>query len=399
MKNILIYIDTSLGELDWLLPFIKSKQGKIFNFYILLNEFGLKINASKVKAISKSYNLDEKNIYLVNRFTLTAKIASVLIFFLKIFLFIPSFSKKIYEFEGVIKVLLLKYRSISFDYIFRDAGLDDSLYLNYFVGRNQSSKIIVFPNGVGLMPRIPGAKQDTFRLVPVDLWLENSEFSDMAKNVKEYAEVFYVSGSPPLDINYRKKSLYDYKSKRAIVITRNCRMDYGFDYEMAFDALHKILDKLNKGGFSVDIKHHPRQRNLSKWRRIQSKFPNINELTDSLNGISKNYSVCLTLHSSAPIFLLSRGIPVLEFSPYKKFKEYSVDFTYHFENKDGYLTNLMIDKGLYEKIESEYLEDYLQKEKLDYLSRKQLEVCKQMFPTDANSKITHKLVEMMDDKN
>lgn len=395
-KNVLIYINDSLGELDWIAPFLKSSYAKHFNFYIFLNGVGR--SYEEKEGILKKYGL--KDIKLLNSkytrfaFLLDDFLNRVLgrVKLLSYNLFV--FGRYVVDIFRKIVSYLIPSNGVEFDFIFRDYNLKDSIYLINYIEKNKNAKVVIFPHAVGLQKFHKECPREPIKEVKSDLWLENSKESNMALKSDFYKNKFFASGVPAFDINYKKVSLFNVDVKRVLVITRDCGLAFGFSYEDAFKSFKIMLDKFVLLGYEVEVKHHPRDTRLSKWREIQQNYKNVKEVDFSLTELEKEYSVCFTLFSTAPLFLLSRSIPVIEFSPYKKYDDYKRSFAMHFRDKEGNLTHDLLFLELFKKIELDEIETILEKDSLKELSKSQFIRMKQIFPDEANKNIYTKLLEL-----
>ena len=400
MKNILIYINDSLGELDWIAPFIKSEEGKEFNFYIYLNGPG-KTYQEKIDILRK-YGLLSENIFSINSnskkdfylFTLDDFLNRVLgrikLFSYALFLFM----RKLFDLFRIFVATILSGNKTTFNYIFRDYNLKNSFSLIHYIRMNENAKIIVFPHAVGLQRSHPSCPREPLKEVKADLWFENSDLSNIVKKSKIYKDIFIVTGVPAFDNNYKKKTLFSTNVKRVLIITRDCGMTFGFTYVDAFSIFDTLLQKLNQLGYEIKIKHHPRDRKLNEWRDIQSRYSKIEELEGSLNDIKDTYSACYTLFSTAPLFLLSRGVPVFEFSPYKNIEEYKEQLPMHYVDDENLLTHDLLNLELYKRLNKiSKIEKYMSNEYLTKLAKKQYLKCQEIFPMGANKKIMNILKE------
>ena len=405
MKNILIYINDSLGELDWIAPFIKSEEAQGFNFYIFLNAPG-KSNQEKLD-ILKRYGLNKKNIYSINSQSkkdyyifkfdefLNRLLGRIKLYSFRAFKAFRTFFDQI----RFLSSYLLPSPSVKFDYIFRDYNLKESFVLQQYIRLNKEAKSIVFPHAVGLQKIHPFCPREALKIVKCDLWLENSKLSDIAKNTDAYKDVFFASGVPAFDINYKLKSLFDVEVKKVLIITRDCGMTFGFNYEEAYVVFDSLLNHLEKMGYRIEIKHHPRDRKLKEWRSIQKKYQNIKEVDGSLGDINKTLSACFTLFSTAPLFLLSRRVPIFEFSPYQKYNLYKNKLPMHYSDDDGLLTHDLLSLKLYKKLDNfNKITEYMSKENLENLSLSQYKQCQEIFPTGANLNIVNKLLGLTNDR-
>lgn len=401
MKNILIYINDSLGELDWIAPFIKSSEGKEFSFHIFLNGPGVTYQ-DKINILEK-YGLDKKNVLCINSESKKDYyLYKIDEFFNRVLgrTKLISYSgyvvsRKIVDFVRLSIGSLHTTSDCPYEYIFRDYNLKDSISFMKLKSGCKNAKIVVFPHAVGLQKIHTDCPREALRKINIDLWLENSDLSDIAKKDKFYRNKFFASGAPAFDINYKLPTLFSAKVKKVLLITRDCSITFGFDYASALKAFSLILKELNVLGYSVYIKHHPRDRRLNDWRKLQEQYPNAKELNQSLTTISDKYSACLTLFSTAPLFLLSRQIPVFEFSPYKTYKFYNAKLPMHYSDKNGLLTHDLLELGLYERLDDlSKLRNYLHENSLSEISKLQYQKCQKIFIKGANANIANKLMDL-----
>jgi hypothetical protein len=396
-KNILIYINDSLGELDWIAPFMNSEYGNSFNFFIFLNGPGNSF-IEKQKIID-NYNLLGNNIHILNQESKLEIIAFCLDDFLnKILGRVKIISYDLFKafryFFNTLRYIcsfFISNNSTNFDFIFRDYNLKDSIYLNYHLRKNKNAKIIIFPHAIGFQIENYLCPREPIRVIFADLWLDNSRYSNI-KNNKNYSNIFLASGPPSFDSENELPSLFDKNSKRVMIITRDCGSIFGFNYKDSLNELKHILSKLNNSGYQVFIKHHPRDKRLDAWRLLQKKYSNVIEIYDSLNNLDNKYCLCITLFSTAPFFLLNRKIPILEFSPYGAY-EHKMPF--HYPNKNKEVTHDFIEMGMYKKLKHiKELDKNLKIKNLENLSKYQYKKFKKIFELDANKKIFNKLKNM-----
>lgn len=398
MKNILIYINDSLGELDWIAPFMKSDEAKDFNFYIFLNGPG-ETYQDKINILNQ-YGLNQKNITSLNSHSKK----DFYIFKLDEFSNRVLGRIKLYSFSmfKIMRNIVDRIRwtgsyflgsvEIEFNYIFRDYNLKESFSLQRYLRVNKSAKIIIFPHAVGLQKIHPSCRREPLRVVPAHLWLENSNFSDITKETDAYRDVFFASGVPAFDINYKLKSLFDAQCKKVLIITRDCGMTFGFNYQEAYVVFDTLLNHLEKMDYSVEIKHHPRDRKLKEWQKIQQKYKNIKEAEGSLGDRVEALSACFTLFSTAPLFLLSRGVPIFEFSPYQNYNFYKNELPMHYSDEEGLLTHDLLSLKLYKRLDNiNKVTEYMDRENLKKLSTSQYRQCQEIFPIGANLNIANKL--------
>jgi len=405
-KNILVYINDSLGELDWIAPYMQSEEARDFCFYIYLNGPGSTYD-EKIKILQR-YGLGSvDNIHCVNRRTrLEPFLFQIDMFLNRVLGRIKLVSFHLFEMcrstiDGVrwlLSRLPLVKSSVAFDVVFRDYNLKESFALSCFIRHSPQAKIVIYPHAVGLQRKHEMCPREPAKQVQADLWLENSDYSDIMKYDPYYQKIFFASGVPGFDINYKRPALFNIASKKAVIITRDCSMTFGFTYEMAMKAFDELLEKLGEQGYQAYIKHHPRDRELKRWRKIQQKYQHCYELEESLNTLTMEHAVCFTLFSTAPLFLLSRGVPVLEFSPYKQYDAYQQRFPMHYKNENGETTHDLLSLKLFDRIDvsTDDLSSCLEASSLKDLALRQYKVCQTVFPPGANQKITMKLQEITD---
>lgn len=403
MKKILIFIDYSLGELDWIAPFILSKEASTFDFYIYLNAPGN--NDKEKKAILTSMGLKQVNVHYANslldispKFIWMDEIINKILDKIKknfyvLFKYIRIFTDRVRRFfSNFIK----QNKKIKFDIIFRDYNLKESFALSTFLVHNKDAKIVVFPHAVGLQKYNLNCPRESFKYVKADLWLENSNLSDLALKSQYYKNIFYATGAPSFEVNYKKPPLFDKKVKTVLILTRDCGFVYGFSYEDALLVFNEILEIFDYYGFRVLVKHHPRDKQVEQWRNVQAKFSNVSEYTSSLNNISQNLCACFSFFSTAGIFLLSRKVPIFEISPYKKCEQYSYKMPFHFCGKNDYLSHDLLELGIFKRLKpNDFSAVTLSEDSLEVMSKQQYAKCQEIFPSGANKKIAEKLESLV----
>ncbi|WP_435980162.1 polysialyltransferase family glycosyltransferase [Psychrobacter sp. DM4] len=405
MKNFLVYINNSEGELDWIAPFVlyEVMRGIKFSFY--LDNVGN--DHTEKSEILEKYGLDSNN--LINNDILFDRFDT---FFYKVvnkLSYIASGNNKFnYTFPGskrrndffyfllrpylFIKKSCYRKKIEEFDVIFRDYNLKPSLALSYYLSTNKDACVVVYPHAIGIQPntnnRLPPVK------VKCDLWLENTELSLHAKDV--YKKEFFVSGPPALS-DARDNSLFKSDSKNILILTRNCNEEYGFNLDDALLSFEQLLNSLSKLGFNIVIKHHPRDINIRRWREIQDKYERIEEFEDSLSNLNIVLRVCLTLFSTAGIYVLAKGVPVIDYSPYKSFSDCKKVLPFHFDSKDlKVVTHQLCSLGIYEQEQSilKIIEIISDKNQLANMSDSQKKKLYTYYPTNANEVISSKLREI-----
>lgn len=390
MTKILIFIDESWGELDWIVPFILSDEAKKYNFMIFS-----KTNMLNEKMI-ENYKLKHSNINIIN----SEELFSPYHYF--IYRTLPRFVQKrlknITLIDKFVEFIQNKsYDNITksieiyddFDFIFRDFNLKSSFELEALLSINQKAKVVVFPHAVGIQKTTKGFKDNFEKVDRVDVWLENTSLSTRA--IQYYKEEFLASGAPMLSKLYESMPLFNFDIKRVFIITRDGFSDFGCTREAALKRYEEILSFCSKNNFQVYVKHHPRDKKIYRYRDIQKKFDNIIEYEKSLITLNMELTICLSFYSTAGIFFSARKIPVFDITPYDSCESKSLPFHYCDDN-DGKYTHDLIALNIQEKVPSyDLLND---SQYLQMLSIKQFESLQHNFPKNANQIIALKLEEV-----
>jgi hypothetical protein len=382
-KRVLIFIENSLGELDWNAPFLMSNDAEQFEFDLFFNNVAQGVEEQL--NILRSYGLESK----VNLITAD----KVLTFLSRMCL---ALGKKTHPvFLTWAKALSVKAfgQQKKYDAIFRDYSLKRSFALDFFMEKSPDAKIVVYPHAVGLQRLSPNAaeKYSKVRDVKVDLWLENSHLSNRVLN--QYAKQFFVSGAPGLAARYELNPLFDSSSKTVLIVTRHTYEVYGCSTNAALKRFEECLSWLHKNGFEVIIKHHPRQNRSWKYRKIQRKFSNVKEFEGSLNYFNQPLVCCLSFFSTAGLFLSARKVPVFDITPYRACSHEKVKGLAVHYCLNNRLTHALIEFGMQSHLDSlELLKDvaFLETE-----SQKQFRALSSHFPANSSQLIAKKLQEIL----
>lgn len=386
MKKILVFIDSSLGELDWISPFLVSKYMNEVEITIFLRKAVL--NNKNIKNL----NLDAENIKIITTNNIFHE-NKVRRYFFKI---VGSILKRLNRsksnckyFEKINNLIFngLKTKNLKlndYDFIFRDTGFHQSFEISYFKYLNPKSKVIAFPHCINIgKAQKNKVKITKSKCIDVNLILENSILS----KEKIENQNFFISGVPAF--SNLEKMRYDFDSKNVLILTRDIYEPYGCSRKSFLEVFENSLKFCEKHKLDVFIKHHPRDKNLDDYRNIQKKFKNVSEINQIFD--KKRFRCCLSAYSSAGVYLTSESIPVFDISPYEKcLKD---DLTDHFCDTNGYYTHDFIELEIQSKLEK--LEVILDMEKLDKFSSTQFTALKKYFLTNANEKIYNKLMELI----
>lgn len=382
-RTALIFIHKSLGELDWIAPFIKSEEAKEISFFIYLNKMGS--GHEEKQQILEKYGLNGGNVSLLDNKMHSTAIYS---FFDKR---LQKIKKKVTWCKGIEKFFRRKNAQLpsykqTYDFIFRDYQLRYVFELSCFLMANPSAKVVVFPHAVAI-PRINTQFVVDGRppKVKMDLWLENSI---KAYQLPDVRELFFISGAPGLSAYYEMKGLFNPKSANILINTRNEFELHGCTKEAALERFDSILGFCQKNGLTAHIKHHPRDHELYLYRDIQQKYSCAQEYDGTLTNITMELRACLSFFSTSGLFLSARQVPVIDITPYADFKTLK-PLALHYDNGHGKLTNDLMEIGVQERLDN--LDVLLSADSLSQLSENQFEALKVNFPGDSNKKIIDRL--------
>jgi len=387
-KKVLIFIHKSLGELDWIAPFIRSKEAEEFDFYVYLNKMGG--NYEKKKEILVKYGLNISNVTLLDN-----KEHSRLIYKL-IDRRLRKVKKKVNWFDSLAAYLRLKSaKSLcyeeGFDFIFREYKVRYTFELACFLRVNKQAKVVVFPHAIAIPKKGTGfiATGGKPPAVKINLWLENS---NLAYQLPDIRHVFYASGAPGLSSHYEKEGLFDPFSKNVLINTRNEFELHGCTKDSALNRFDDVLSFCQNNGLTVYVKHHPRDHELYLYRDIQEKYDCVKEYVGTLTNMLMKFRACLSFFSTSGMYLTARQIPVIDITPYFNFDDLK-PLALHYRDKEGRLTNDLMEIGVQERLSK--LDFILSEEWLSNLSEKQFKALKLNFPEDSNNKIVNKLKELI----
>ena len=396
-KKVLVFINDSLGELDWIQPFLSSYSSK-YNFFVYL--YLAKKSKDEKREIFKSYfgnncqivHLDDE-IYFPAVFPwLDLIMDSILRRTSSIYSPLFNSLRKIVDiFRLLIGMLLVNFIKFpEFDLIFRDYNLKDSFFLSTAQSKNKKAKVCVFPHSTAIESNTERTPKSMPKKIKADLFFENTELSNQFSEA--YRDIFVAVGSPSIELASKsEKQIANYSSKSFLFITRNCDPSFfGINYEDSGQVFLEALIWAKNNGYKVYVKHHPRDNKLSYWRSLQSRFSNIEEVEYTLNNFNKEIAFALCFYTSVGLLLSVRSVPVFDISPYKGDPK---NLPFHFENNDFKITHELVEYGMYDQFEN--FNDFTKSLSHDFLrlsAMKHKENLEKYFPKDTNSMI-HKSIQ------
>ena len=368
-KCILIFINDSLGELDWIAPFIESSK----------NEFDFKVflylpNKSKAdrERVFREYFGEQSGVVFLNNIAdipLGARTLDRILnsFIRRIGIRSRRVSEALSASTNLVRRLLAALctlnfnRRLSFDLIFRDYNLKDSIGLALLMRLNNvDPKIIIFPHSTAILSNTPVTPKRPARNVPHDLFFENTRLS--SKFLPVFEGTYTVVASPSLDVMRDSSTPTDFRARSVIFVTRNCDPDFfGFTQVDALRVFEECLAWAEKEGIRVLCKHHPRDTRLSEWRSVQTRYHTAFEIVSSLNDFREPIDGVLSFYTSVGILFTCQGIPVFDVSPYKG---ETTRLPFHYRDSSDEITHELIEHGLYARPNNSSEFNYLLDEQL-----------------------------------
>lgn len=366
----LVFINDSLGELDWIAPFINRAAKESYSFLIYLNLPGKSL--VEKQNIYAQYFDDHHQIMLLNSKVEVPKVLATLDRFINSFLrrlsgknynlfllfrFLADFLRK-----SLGRLMQIFYVAPDYDILMRDYNLKDSFALATLSTPKKDVKTCVFPHSTAIQSNGKNTQKLPPKMIRVDLFLENTSLSTQFS--RAYKSVFVACGSPQIEEFIKdEKSLSDFEGDSILFITRNCDPSFfGFSYEAAGKVFEDALTFAKDNNIHVYVKHHPRDSRLDFWRSIQSDYANVTEVMTSLNGFNNRISFAFCFYTSACLLLTSRGVPVFDVSPYVGDVKH---LPFHYLNDCGDITHELVDYGMCGRVK--HLQDFFDQRCPSYL--------------------------------
>lgn len=168
-----------------------------------------------------------------------------------------------------------------------------------------------------------------------------------------------------------------------LFLTRNCDPRFfGFDLADALTVFENACRWAATNGFTMFVKHHPRDLHIAEWRHVQKKYPCVEEISMSLNDVKPSFKMVLTFYTSAGLLFCARGIPVFDVTPYKGTTGH---LPFHYINACGEISHDLVEYGFYKQCQvSELPTDGEVLSSLGALQKKRVDEC---FPKSTNKRI------------
>lgn len=398
-KTVLVFINDSLGELDWIQPFIVEYQNQ-YSFFVYLNlprktrEEKKKIFENFFKQNSTVIHLDGSLEFPLFLSWLDANLNSVLrrlgFLYFPLFLVLRRLIDYFRKLVGRFMSLIIK--APTFDIIFRDYNLNDSFFLSTMYASNPGSKICIFPHSTAIESNSYRTPKNRPKRIQADIFFENTDLSTQFS--KPYKDIFIAVGSPSIEQSAKSSvNIANYSSKSFLFITRNCDPRFfGINYEDCGKVFYETLLWAKENDYKVYIKHHPRDNLLSFWQSIQAEFDNIEEVKYTLNNFDSEIAFGLCFYTSVGLLLTGRSIPIFDISPYKGDPS---TLPFHFKNEEFSITHELVEYGMYDQFET--IEQFIENVSVNFLKERgaaQRANLSKYFPTDSNRLINKSLSEL-----
>lgn len=285
-------------------------------------------------------------------------------------------------FATIIHVYKRGWRLPRFESILRCNSVDLNLPLSYFLPANPSARVYIFPHAAGAAQIL-----ENTRRVRCDAWFLNTELSRC--NSKYYEKRIRVVGVPGL---YAQGHQRKRDSRNILITTRNCLIQYGFTLTDALTAYEHLIANLSAEGYVLLVKHHPRDKNIDRWREIDRNFSNLSYVSGTVHDLRNDIRACFTLFSTVGIYFVARKVPVIEFSPYRNDEATAKAATAtHFRSRqNGTLTHELLDSGIYTLIHDSrsHVELLRDAEALTKLADLQYQRLRAHFPATAEKHVS-----------
>jgi len=354
--RVLVHLYNSFGEIDWVMQNlyqINSLKSIQVDFFVsssklhkkLMNsEYYSLLDRGRILKLNSVLSLfDQKIEYIVRRYKndFVKNILYLLINFM----------------SGLTKINFLSY-----DAIFVDSNLKHGIFLDKLLRSNFNGKFFVYPHSFG---KVSFGDLATIKEIKDCAFLFNSHVDKLNWIMSSgYSEKrCYVAGG----ITVRPEK-FDNESTDILLLTRDAfTVEYGFSRQAAINQFRRVVIELEKCGYRIFFRHHPRDNRQDEWSKGTEKY--IEEFTSSRNS-RHSFRAVLSMYSTAIIPYISKRVPVFDISPYDA--GINADFPRHRKVGDKLISDLS-DAGLVEQLDDleNLVQIILSDDELRTISRKQ----------------------------
>ena len=399
--RVMVFINDSTGELDWIQPFLLWAVERDYEFYVYFYLPGK--SEEQKKALFESYFGDLDGIRYLNETVVFSGYYSTLDRYLNSLLRrLSGVSYRTFllardAVDGIRKVIggLVgrKLCMLDVDLLMRDYNLKDSIVLAALESKLSSPKVCIFPHSTAIQSNSLNTPKKAPKRIKCDLFLENTDLSTLYSTY--YKDSFLAVGSPSFDkFDEARNEIANYHKKSFLFITRNCdERFFGINYQDSGEIFEDSIRWARDNNYRVYVKHHPRDARLSFWREIQSKYDNVVETTTTLNHFDVEISFVLCLYTSAGLLFTKRDVPVFDVSPYKGDVN---KLPFHYVSHNGFITHELVDYGFYGQYDSlKNLLKVIDPEFLENAAKNQKAILRKYFPSDSCRNIDRALHKVL----
>jgi len=347
-----IFINDSTGELDWIAPYLSSlcqKENEI-EIYLNLPRF----SRSKIQVIFSDY-FSQKNIRLISMTPVTLILSKLEFAVERIFSKIiknRTWNLRLNKhLSSLIARLIWQKVRYDYDFTYLDYNLKNKAFYQRVRQKNKSAKVVIFPHSTAIMTNNAKTPKPEVNKIQCDIFLENTHLNNA---FSIYSEKIKVVGSPTLDMF---RDLGDSKlHNRVLFLTRRFEDTFSMKEQETLETFQKLIKMCEQAGYSIDIKHHPRDLTVYKWRAMYGNA-NISEAAVDISNLTHEYCAVFSVYSSAPVLFAARAIPTFDFTCYDL--ENLDSKPYHYMGDYNTVVHELIDLGIIQRLTFEGVSDRL----------------------------------------
>ena len=388
----IVFVNDSLGELDWLAPFLKyavlkNSVEKIIINYSLPHESNYSIDQIHNRYFGASERIVRHKHWLNRYSRILDRNFNIVRRFINRRLNKNKILRRLFDktYSILIALLAVFMNFEKADIYFTDYNLQKSFSCRLYERVHPAEKPIIFPHSTALMINDTRLMRDPPKLLDCKILLENSYLSNYFTDV--YKSKVKVVGSPSLEAFKRTGSKYSWNSGVLIITRPPDEINFGLLQLPMKIKFIEFVRAANKLSVPVYVKHHPRQADISMWSDPDIDY----QLIDyTLNDFTKDLRAVFSFYSSAPVLFAANGIPCFDLGCVSMSSEH---LPYHYRGKDGKVTHALIDYGIIH--DAQDLEPYYaisqSNQALSELGKKGLLNVNRYFPTKSNENILNVL--------
>jgi hypothetical protein len=264
----------------------------------------------------------------------------------------------------------------SYQWIFIDNNLRESLTLRKIIGDSKKAKLIVYPHCSAIDKQ--SASVNPPPLLSINYWLENSVLSDYGRS--KYRGITYITGIPiPLIKNLPS---FNPINGNVVICLQKDSIGAGFNDDEIIQRILEILEIVKDIDARCYIKPHPRSDTLTKKLAVAIKNKQLEERVFWIHGLhelSGSGIMCaIVVMSSVGLYFNKMRIPVFQLMP-EKLERVTPGRLYtamYFDSRVSSWTSDYINFGFYESLKSSWCFRKIidgKEETLHFILNKQIE--------------------------